>query len=510
MNHNLEANTTDRILLVRPHYIPNPKHRSRPMLSLSLLCLGAALEQAGYEVILIDAPTDSDYLEKVATLARSVIWVGITAMTTQIPDGLVIAEVVRRCSPETPIVWGGIHPTLFPEQTCRDSRCDIVVRGEGEETAVDLTAALRGEKQLREVKGLVFKENAKPFATAPRPVMAGAQLHRPAYHLLSRQQINLLSVGTELAIGNATFVHAGRGCPYRCSFCINTIDCDAGRRHRTRSAEAILDDVEYLQGTYKIQSFLIQDEDFFADRQRLEDFLAGIVERRLSFFWQTSARANDFGDHYINEDLLKLMISRGLIVLGVGAESGSDHTLKVLRKDITVEQIRNAVRISAGQNYRLVLSYMIGIPGESRYDMLKTVKEIDYLSKISDNVYLGGPYPFRPYPGSELFQQLVTARPKLPDNLAAWSDEAKSLEGFMDVSHLPWVTDAKLVMFLAMVIPFIYLGSREAAQSRLGRGRKTIAKLMLHLFRSRINNNFWHLRVEQHLLGVLNRLRGML
>ncbi|MBN2053795.1 B12-binding domain-containing radical SAM protein, partial [bacterium] len=480
------------VVLIRPHYIIDPRHRDRPMLSMSLLCIGAVLQEAGYRVELVDAPSDDSYMEAIDRLAPGALFAGITAMSTQIPDGLKIAARLREIAPQLPIVWGGVHPSLFPEQTADSRYCDVVVIGEGDETIVELAAAIDGDAGFTGIAGIAFRDGDGVIRrTPPREPPDMDALPRPAYELLSPGQIALLSAYTPLAVGNATFIHAGRGCPYRCSFCINPANPWTRRRHRRRNAAAILDDISFLMNRYNIQTFVLEDDDFFADRVRLKEFLREIRRRDMRFFWQASARASDFGDHYIDDRLLEEMTGVGLIVLGVGAESGSDRTLRLLKKDISVDQIRRTVTMCRGHALTLVLSFMIGLPGESRFDMLQTLKEIDRLDALSHNVYLGGPYPYRPYPGSALFEIIAAEHSFMPESLEAWSEAAGQSEEAMDGHCFPWSQAPALVLYAAVMVPFIFVTSRHASVSTLGSLRRAAGRCCHAVYRFRIRNDIW-------------------
>ncbi|NUO09353.1 MAG: radical SAM protein [Candidatus Brocadia sp.] len=128
-----------------------------------------------------------------------------------------------------------------------------------------------------------------------------------------------------------------------------------------------------LLGKYKVDFIDFIDENFLVDKNRFFKFLGGIEERKFKFSWFVGARANYFNPNYLTNDVIARASALGCVMMGIGAESGSQRVLDFLKKGITVEQIENAARILNKHRIVSEFSFMIGLPYETSDDMLKTI-----------------------------------------------------------------------------------------------------------------------------------------
>ena len=141
------------------------------MLPLPVIALGTHLEKNGYETLIIDQRVENNWKELLeSTLAnKNVICVGISSMTgSQITGGIEASKVVKSVSPEIPVVWGGVHPSLMPEQTAASEFVDIVVIGEGEDTILELAQKFEKKEPIESVKGISYKDKGKVVCTCQR------------------------------------------------------------------------------------------------------------------------------------------------------------------------------------------------------------------------------------------------------------------------------------------------------------------------------------------------------
>ena len=178
------------VLLVNPGMGPSlSQFARRPKLPNNILLVGTALHHAGYKVKLIDQAMEEEWKHTLLkVLQEDVICIGISSTTgNQISYGLEIAKFIRTHS-DRPIVWGGIHPTLLPEQTLENEFVDIVVRGEGEETIVELTNALQDDKSLNGISGVSYKENGRIVHNPDRAFLDLKE--QPGSSTLNRGQVH--------------------------------------------------------------------------------------------------------------------------------------------------------------------------------------------------------------------------------------------------------------------------------------------------------------------------------
>jgi len=149
---------------------------------LGLLTIATPLDIAGYKVKIIDQRVEK-YWKKILLdeLKKEPICVGISSMTgPQIKYALEVSKLVKQNS-NIPVVWGGVHPSLLPEQTLKNDFVDIVVQGEGEETFYELVRALKDKSTLNGIKGIWYKEDGKLKRNPPRPFI---DLNQQPFYLI--------------------------------------------------------------------------------------------------------------------------------------------------------------------------------------------------------------------------------------------------------------------------------------------------------------------------------------
>lgn len=409
---------------------------------LGILYLGSFIDKHGYKIKLLDTRIYSEeaFLKKLQHEIKDAILVGFSVMTPCIGNAITHSKLIKNLNSKIKIVWGGIHPTLYPEATINNEFIDFVITNEGE---IGLLALVRylldGNLNLTDIPGLFFKQNGKIIKNKIEITPELADFIEVNYKLLEIEKYiqRMISPGQ---IRRQIELITSRGCPYRCSFCINVI-VNRGR-WRAQPVRLILKNLDNLIGEYKIQHFFIMDEDFFYDHQRTKNLLAQLSQRRIT--WEANCRADYINNNYIDDDLLNSLKSSGCIKLRLGLESGSQRILNILKKDITISQSINAVKKLTQYKITPSLSFMMGIPTEKIEDILSTTELIRKLYKINQKIDIIGPLIFRPYPGSELFEFCRKKGLAVPERLDEWSDFYihNRLEDYHN--GLPWFTDIKI------------------------------------------------------------------
>lgn len=459
------------VILLNPPNKPGWRYveAAEKVIPLGLLCVGTFLKKNGFTVKLIDAAVERDYLEKlkVSLGGGDIAFCGLSVMTAQVLPALDISEFIRKIRPDAKIVWGGIHPTLFPEQTAAHPLVDLAVVGEGEETAAEIARVLSSGQDIMSVRGIAAKTSsltpssgAGVILTPPRPLRNIEPDGCMDFDIIEIEKYILKDAS---AVGGAGLsggpirrtlpVIGGLGCSYRCSFCINAI---LGKRHRMRSAAKIIADIEYLMKRYGADYFYIIDEDFFRDKDRVGEFLGLIEKKNLRFYWQASARANYFGEHYIDEKLLCALKESGFFHTGFGAESGSERILKLIHKGITKRQVEYAARISRKCGVNFLFSFMCALPGETTDEMLDTIRFCYKLIRLNPDNYIVGPQVFRPYPGSPLYDEAVKSGLRVPSGLEEWGKVYNDIEGYFKLESLPWVKEPEKLRMYLFYLHFVF------------------------------------------------------
>ncbi|MFC2052222.1 B12-binding domain-containing radical SAM protein [Chloroflexota bacterium] len=411
---------------------------------LGLMALAAYLESYGYEVTILDVRLEADYQERLLQLvSQDPIAIGITCLTgSQISSAMEVSCLVKSRNKRLPVIWGGIHPSCLPRQTLENPNIDIVVRGEGEETLLETINALKNGSDLGEVKGLTYKEGRLICENPDRPFLDMDQLPIPAWHLIDvSRHIEGVSRGNgDRLINMAT----SRSCPHRCTFCYNL---SLGiRPWRARNPSLVLEELKYLTDNFKVNRIMFQDDNFATDKRRAMAIAQGIKEKGLDLKWIANLRVDYFDKEWLSE-----MKEGGLNQLLVGAESGSQTILELIKKDTTVEQIRLSAAIAKEIDLRVNYTLVIGWPGETKEERCKTIKLMLELGQINPQTVSSILYFYTPYPGNPLYDKAVEVGFKPPDRLEAWSNFS------WQAVNIPWIKDKRKFETIGSLSPLASL-----------------------------------------------------
>jgi len=428
-----------KVLLINPPFNIN-KENYDSSISVGLLSIGSYLDSNNTRVEIIDGIRQVNYYELIESKIRDCDYVGISVMTTQIPQALNVCRLIRKTNPNCKIIWGGAHPSLFLKQTVDNPLIDIVVYGEGEITMNQIVS----NQPLSEIKGIAYKEGNEIIINDKQ------KLHNPAetdlfnWNLMPKEILENLNLIPSLT---------SRGCPHQCSFCINAI---LKYNWRPRTTEQVLDDLKIIKNKkyFKNRKLRFWDENFFVDINRAREIINGIIERDLIIPWETTVRANYLKEGMIDEDFLKKLKKSGCYLLSFGAESGCPRILKKIKKDIMPEDVINSAKLCLKHDIIPQYSFMVGLPGEKRSEMMETLELIDQLVKLSDKIQILGPQAFRPYPGSELYQECLEAGWGEPETLNQWEETVKSELNYLDVQKFPWLDNPDFVESLEAYVRF--------------------------------------------------------
>ncbi len=404
------------VVLVQPVVGNMDSIRSAPSLPLALLEAASLMDGRGYRVKLIDQRLDRRWREHlVRELREGPLCVGTTAMTgPQIRGALEASQVVRQNS-GVPTVWGGIHPSLLPGQTLRDPRVDFVVKGEGEETFLELAEALGGGKRFEDIRGLWWKDERGAIRANPeRPFLDMDALPDPPFHLVNVRDYMPLYMGLR-----TIYLQSSRGCPYPCTYCYNTVYND--RRWRMLSATrtvALLRKVRDLGA----ENVWFVDDEVIIDRQRLEEICRGILRESIDIHWEVQGiRVNNA--LRMDDGMLRLVEKSGCLRLIFGVESASERILRMIKRNIPLDQVRAINRRLRDTGIIAHFNFMCGFPEETPEDLKQTVDFVFSLLRENPRARIAGVHIFTPYPGTELYDYVVRKGYFTPPaSLEEWAD----------------------------------------------------------------------------------------
>jgi radical SAM superfamily enzyme YgiQ (UPF0313 family) len=451
-------------------------------LPLQYLALASVLDPEKYDVRIVDARIErsaEDAHRKVNELLENAVCLGVSIITgTPIKDAIAITGLCKSRFPGVPVVWGGWHPSIFPEQCIREGGADFCISGQGEATFVELLEAIESDGPYDNIPGLTYQEKGECLNNGERKFMDINSFPPYNYDLLP-----LESYFERKGLRQLDF-YSSQGCPYRCAFCADPFVYN--RRWSGLKGARMLSDVFDAVRKYAIDDVVFQDENFFANRDRVLKFCNGVNEQGMRFSWTATSRADQIAP--LDDDFLDEIAKANLRRVMIGAESGSQEMLDFMKKDTLTEETIVSAEKLARHGIGASFNFIVGFPEEGFSNTLKTLDTIKELKKIQGsfefNIFF-----FTPYPGTELFNYIVKKGFRVPHSLLEWSD----LDFTLYAGY--WVS-ASEKRYVEGFQFYTKLATEHAAR------RVWLAPLRL-LARARTRNDFFDLPVEKSLVDLV-------
>lgn len=408
----------------------------KPWLPLSILSVASTLVQNGFPVRIIDTRVDPAWRK---TLSRAVqrkpLCVGVTTMTgSQLLTAMEASRTVREVDASVPIVWGGPHPTLFPDVTIDSPLVDMLVMGEGEITFRKLVQLLAAGDSPEDLAGLCWKPDGRLIKNPPPPFVDMDSLPDLPYHLVNVEQ-HLHKYFSE---DRVVEVETSRGCPYGCKFCYNQLYSQ--RRFRAQSPERVLAGLNRLNRDYRISCFHFIDDAFFTDRARVNGIVEGILEQGLSLkLGFQGVRISNIAA--LSDEEMARLVRAGARFLQFGVESGSERILKLIDKKLEVREVVEVNRRLARYPQIIPLyNFMCGFPTETRAEVFETTALASRLLEENPQALISPFHQYKHYPGTALHELATTDDYRTPGDLREWADFdwtesilSKKPRDFMDI-----------------------------------------------------------------------------
>ena len=346
---------------------------------LGLAYVAAVLEESGHEVRILDVPalnlTLDEMRKEILDFKADVA--GITCMTSTIKGSLEAARIAKESG--AIVVMGGPQLAVYPKETISYKFIDFGVVGEGEYVMRDLLTALESGN-VSKVKGLVYKKDGKTHVNGYRVVEDLDSLPLPARHLLPVERYDCV-------ITKRPFVTmvSSRGCPYRCGFCFKQ---PSDTVVRFRKPAKVVDEMEHCIERYKTRWVMFYDDTLGAKKEHVTGICNEILERGLDIEWESPMRVNN-----VDKELLQLMHRAGCRRLRYGVESGDEGILKLMRKGITIENVKKVFKLTDEVGIETFAYFIIGYAHETPETIRKTINLAKELDSDWTMFTVATPYP---------------------------------------------------------------------------------------------------------------------
>ncbi len=342
---------------------PNKDRKDKAVhLGLGYLASYARSRHDEIEIIILDTRTATKK-ETRRFFASTFDLIGITVLSPVYYEVISLFKTIRKANCTKSICLGGPYVTTLMEEIFVQTPADYAVYGEGEITFSELLFFIKGQRNLEEINGLMYRDLSGEIKTnAPRELITDLDsLPLPAYDLFKMNRYPVHRLVTS------------RGCPYRCAFCNSTSIWQF--TWRKRSAENVVAEVEFLTRQFGNKTFSFNDNSFNIDMDRVDQFCDLLIEKETKILWSTPVRAEK-----INLPLARKMKKAGCYNVGVGIESANDAILKMMDKQNSIVKIEEGISIFKKAGIEVLGQFVIGSPGET----LEKVKESLAYAKNSE------------------------------------------------------------------------------------------------------------------------------
>ncbi len=347
---------------------------------LGLAYLASVLRENDHEVEIIDLSHSyanfSDFLDHLKLINPDIIGITIASALyqTTIP---IIKKINSRCK-DSFIVAGGPHPTAVKEEILEEvPEIDALVVGEGDFTLSELANNLEN-RNFSKIDGLIYRENNKIIVNKPRSLIKNLdKLPFPARDLLPMEKYKFLSIMTS------------RGCPHRCIYCDKSV---FGRKFRARSPENVVDELELLTKQYpnKTDRVDISDDAFNIDMNRAKEICDMIIDRKLDI---TFTFGNGIRADRVDKELLQKLKKAGCVGINYGIECPNDKILKNIGKNLTIEKIKNAVKLTKEVGIFVGGFFIVDLPGTTYKLVQENIRFMNEIKLDYHQFAFATPYP---------------------------------------------------------------------------------------------------------------------
>ncbi|MFZ5447755.1 MAG: B12-binding domain-containing radical SAM protein [Thermodesulfobacteriota bacterium] len=393
------------------------------------------LEQHGFEVTLWDCPAEGIPFARVEDFIRrqQPELVVLDTSTPSIFSDLETGDIIKSFHPAAFVLLVGPHVSALPEETLQYSRSvDGVALREYEHTLLDLAKALQDHISPYEVPGLCLRRNQETVRTQARELATDLDA-LPFVSGVYKRHLHYENYFYAHSRYPVVVIITGRGCPHKCIYCVYP-QTFSGHRLRYRSIPNVIDEIEFILKEFPgVKEIMFEDDTLTISKQRCLAFAEEVLRRNLKFTWSANSRAE------VDLETLKLLKRAGARLFCVGIESGDQATLDRMRKNLSLEKIRQFFRDARQAGILIHGCFLMGLPGETRETMERTLALAKELNPDTAQFF-----PIMVYPGTEAFRWAQDKNYLITEDFRRWNTS----EGLHHcVVSRPGLTNRDLVEF---------------------------------------------------------------
>lgn len=423
------------VVIITPrNSLVNPSPNTRP--PAGPLYLAATLLERGHTVRIVDESVEPQARQAILeAIGPDTHCVGISSLSGHsILAALDVAAFIRQRHPDLPIVWGGSHPTISPLGTLEHELVDAICIGEGEVSFPLMVEAYRDGTPLDGIQGIGFKRGGKPVLTEPRKQYFDLDaLPSLPYHLVDLDLYKSVPYDNFFGFRGSRVLtlEMSRGCPFRCLYCVQSVKKERFRVMSPATALRFLEDMVKAGA----DGVSMADDNFFTNHKRAKEVMRAILERKWPLEFFVAARSDYLAR--LDDEAYDLMRRIGIVMLGIGVESGSDDMLRRIGKKEHIAVTYEANRLLARKGIHAYFHFIVGFPGETLADIVATYNAMGRImlenpcAKVTNKKLI-------PLPGTPVAEECFRLGMPRPATMEEWADT----QDLLWERHAPYVQPA--------------------------------------------------------------------
>jgi len=378
----------NKLLLINPPF----KNKYMRYFPLGLGYLANACTHADIDIECLDLNVNNLTMDQLILKLKNDKYhvVGLGGFSVQLKSTIDICNTIKTNFPDITVIVGGVQVYGSDDFILNNSKADIVCIGESELILPELIHQLYKNGDLSNIPSIKYKKNGSVIDNGGFSIVNNLdEISFPKYDAFEMEKYIKSHYNKEAGLRTIDFIFS-RGCPYKCSYCINS---KKPVKVRYRSVDNIITEIRLLKNKYQINDFACTDELFTINKKKALEICEALKTEGIT--WRTSVRADG-----INEELLLAMKNAGCRQLVIGLESGSDRILQSMNKKADTKKYHEAIKLLRKHDINFYPNFMIGMPEETE----ATIKETEKF--CIDNELIFGPSYVTPFPGTKLYDNI--------------------------------------------------------------------------------------------------------